>query len=295
VNVVDVVGVVRRWLFLTLVAALVVSDSVAVGAQAPPVATVSVEPGPVVEQWLLRPCNDAVVIYLRPLSFEFRRAGSLAGPLTIGYTTSGTAQPGVHFEPLPGTVTMGPGVDTVTVPVVPRPGPTAELVNLTLQMASVSSPTDLGATSATIEFVSPWDQAPVECGFGFTADEWNRTQMVALGQSPHPLTLEEFVPPVTRPATGRFRLVSGSLPRGLRLRPDGSFSGRALSLGTSVATIEACRPQPPGTCVRTELRIEVVPAAIGREPGCALPALGLLPSFVRAYLRSILPSLATCS
>jgi hypothetical protein len=52
-------------------------------------------------------------------------------------------------------------------------------------------------------------------------------------------------------------VVSGSLPPGVTLNEDGSFSGTPLVPGTYVSRIEACRPTPPGTCVTTDLTVTV--------------------------------------
>jgi hypothetical protein len=287
----------RRWILVLLTTLLVVANPLAALAQAPPTSptTVGVEPGPEVEQLLFQPCSDVVATYLRPLSFVVRRSGPLDGSLTVWYTTSGAAQPGVHYEPLPGFVTFDPGSDTATVAIVPRAGPQAELVNLTLQVQSASAPVTFTSSAATIEFVSPWNQEAVECGYRFTADDWNRMQTVTVGEPLHALTLEQVVPPAVLPATGVFRVVSGFLPTGTELQPDGTFSGRATTPGSSLATIEACRPGPPRTCVTTELTVTVSPQTVQDFLRCPWPSLSSLAPAIWDFLRQVVPALATCS
>ena len=211
-------------------------------------ATVTVEGGPATLNGLLRPCNDAVETFDEQRSFVLRRTGPTSAPLTVTYTVFGSAQPGVHYQPLPGSVTFPVGAASATVDVVPLASPGGAVVDLTMALLS-------GA--ATIRFVSPPIPVPVECGYFFTDDPWNRAQTVAIGEALHPLTLMQLRPPSLVPATGRFTVVSGVLPPGVRLNEDGTFAGSALAPGTYVATIEACRPEPPGTCVVTELTVTV--------------------------------------
>ena len=215
---------------------------------------ISVEGGPSRLNFLLPPCNDVAIAVDEQTSFVLRRTGPATGPLTVTYRLTGTAQPGVHFQPLPGSVTFPPGVNAVTVDVLPLPTPHGAIVDLTLEVTggAVANP-----AWATIRFVSPPPSMPRECGYFFSDDPWNRSQTVSVGQPLHALTLEQLVPPIVAPATGRFRVVSGTLPPGVTLNEDGSFSGTPLVPGTYVARIEACRPAPPGTCVTTDLTVTV--------------------------------------
>jgi hypothetical protein len=232
--------------------------SVLVGVSAAAAQTVSevvsVEPGPTRLNFLVPPCNDIAIGVDEQTSFVLRRTGPATGPLTVTYRLTGTAQPGVHFQPLSGSVTFPPGVSVVTVDVVPLPTPDGAIVDLTLEVTggAVANP-----ASATIRFVSPPHSGPRECGYFFSDDPWNRSQTVSVGQPLHALTVEQFRPPSVIPAPGRFRVVSGTLPPGVSLNEDGSFSGTPLVPGTYVARIEACRPAPPGTCVTTDLTVTV--------------------------------------
>jgi hypothetical protein len=209
---------------------------------------VTAEGGPATPTLFAPRCNDIGIFFDEQRSFVLRRTGPTEQPLTVAYTLSGTAQPGVHYQPLPGSVTFPAGATSVTVDVVPLPTPFGTLVDLTMAVAG---------DSATIRFVSPPSPEPIECGYFFASDPWNTSQSVRVGEALHPLTLVQLDPPFLVPATGRFRLVGGALPFGVRLNEDGTFAGAPLVPGTSVATIEACRPQPPGTCVTTDLTVTV--------------------------------------
>jgi hypothetical protein len=219
-----------------------------------PAEVVSVEAGPTHFNFHAAPCSDVAVAVDEALSFVLRRTGTASGPLTVTYALSGSAQAGVHYDPLPGSVTFPPGASSVTVDVSPRATPGGAVVDLTLEVTG-GAPAQPAA--ATIRFVSPLPPEPVECGYFFSRDPWNTAQTVAVGRSLHPLTLEQFTVPSVSPARGRFRLVGGTLPPGVTLNEDGSFSGAPLVPGTYLARIEACRPEPPGTCVTTELTVTV--------------------------------------
>jgi hypothetical protein len=239
---------------------------------------VRVEGGPSRVNGLLRPCNDAVVGIDEQVSFVLRREGPASAPLTVAYQLSGSAQPGVHYVPLPGTVTFAPGATTAVVDVVPLRSPGGAIVDLTMTVEG---------SSATIRFVSQPVPEPIECGYSFTRDHWNRSQTVAVGQPLHRLTLEQLVPPAMLPATGRFRLIGGALPPGVALREDGSFEGTPLVPGTFVARIEACRPAPPGTCVTTDLTVTSTWALNGPGGGSA----NLLVERVLGFVRQLLANL----
>lgn len=210
--------------------------------------TVTVEGGVATPVLFVARCDDIGFDFDEQRSFVLHRTGSAEEPLTVAYALSGTAQPGVHYRPLPGSVTFPAGAASVVVDVVPLPTPHGTLVDLTMAVEG---------DSATIRFVSPPQPEPVECGYFFSGDPWNTSQTVAVGETLHPLALMELDAPFLVPATGRFRVVSGMLPPGVRLNADGTFAGTALVPGTYVATIEACRPEPPGTCVTTELTVTV--------------------------------------
>ena len=209
---------------------------------------VTVEGGPATPTLFVEPCNDLGVRFDEQRSFVLHRTGSTEQPLTVAYTLSGTAQPGVHYQPLPGSVTFPAGATTVTVDVVPLPTPRGTLVSLAMAV---------DGDSATIRFVSPRPPERVECGYYFTLDSWNTSQNVAIGEGLHQLTLMQLLVPFLVPAEGRFRVVGGMMPPGVRLNADGTFAGTPLLPGTYVATIEACRPEPPGTCITTELTVTV--------------------------------------
>jgi hypothetical protein len=54
--------------------------------------------------------------------FKIRRDGCLDQPMTVHYTVSGTARPGLDYKALPGAVTIPAGANLVQVPVIPLGG-----------------------------------------------------------------------------------------------------------------------------------------------------------------------------
>ncbi|MDQ4132642.1 MAG: hypothetical protein M3179_05410 [Actinomycetota bacterium] len=226
---------------------------------------VTVEPGPARQVEFIQRCSDAIAVVEERTSFVLHRRGETEPPLTVTYRLSGSAQAGVHYEPLPGSVTFPAGSTSVVVDVVPRPTPNGALVDLTLEVTGGTPLAPPVPPSARTEFVSPVPPGPAECGYNFTSDPWNTAQTVPVGGSLHALSLEQVAPPARVPATGVFRLVGGALPPGVELRPDGSFGGAPHAPGTFAARIEACRPDPPGTCVTTELTVTVVAAKQGPD------------------------------
>lgn len=242
---------------------------------------VSVEGGPATSVFFAEQCNDVGFLFDEQRSFVLRRPAPAAGALTVAYQLSGVlhpqgppAQPGVHYQSLPGFATFPPGVTEVTVEVIPLAVPKGKLVQLTMAVHG---------DQATIFFVSPPTPGPVECGYRFSLDPWNGNQTVAIGQPLHALTVEGFGAPFWHPAAGRFRVVDGQLPPGVSLSGDGSFAGAPLVAGTYRSTIEACRPEPPGTCITTELTVTV--------QGTFLDTIAAILTSAGAYLRQVLADL----
>ena len=253
----------RRWAVTVLTGFLLLAGPAEAGAQsttttmAPVSAPVTVEPGPSRRTSFVPRCNDVGIILDEQLSFVLRRTTDATLPLTVNYRLSGSAQPGVHYEPLSGSATFSAGSASVTIPVVPRQTAIGAVVDLTLELVGTAQP-----QRASITFISPPPAGPVECGYNFTSDPWNTEQRIAVGEGLHRLTLEEISPPVLAPAEGVFSLVGGALPPGITLQRDGSFTGAATTAGTFTARIQACRPLPPGTCVTTGLTVAVTGAGL---------------------------------
>lgn len=255
----------RRWAVTVTVLTgfLLLAGPPEAGAQsttttmAPVSAPVTVEPGPSRRASFVPRCSDVGIILDEQLSFVLRRTTDATVPLTVNYRLSGSAQPGVHYEPLPGSATLSAGSASATIPVVPRQTASGAVVDLTLELVGTAQP-----QRASITFISPPPAGPVECGYNFTSDPWNTEQRIAVGEGLHRLTLEEFSPPVLAPADGVFSLVGGALPPGITLQRDGSFTGAATTAGTFNARIQACRPVPPGTCITTGLTVVVTGAGI---------------------------------
>ncbi|MFP5319305.1 MAG: hypothetical protein ACLGI2_13570 [Acidimicrobiia bacterium] len=251
-------------MFAGLAVWLVSALAAPAGAQTATAPPVLVQGGPATTREFGPACSDVHYVGVQErLSFVLHRGGSTAGPLVVPYRLSGTAQPGVHYERLPGWVLFPPGQPSVTVPVTPRQTSWGAVVDLTLEAVPSGS-------RATITFVSPPSPGPHECGYRFTADPWNGWQSVPVGGTPHALTLEQNLPPEWLPAAGRFRVTSGRLPDGVALAPDGTFTGRAATPGSYLARVEACRPGPPGTCVTTTL---IVVVTSGPAPALCSPWL----------------------
>lgn len=263
----------RRRLLAGLVAGALLALPGPAGAQtsAPPgPLPVTVEPGPATVRDFAPACSDVVFLGIEEqLSFVLTRAAA-AGPLAVAYRLSGSAQPGVHYEPLPGWALFPPGATSVAVAITPRTTPFGAVVSLTMEVVP-------SADRATITFVSPPAPGPHECGYRFTADPWNTWQSIPVGATPHALTLEQLTPPEYTPANGVFRVVGGSLPPGVALAPDGSFTGAAAAAGAWRAHVEACRPGPPGTCVTTSLVVMVTPGWLAAPPAALPVCLPWLP------------------
>jgi hypothetical protein len=69
-----------------------------------------------------------------PPRFVITRSGPTNQPLTLRYTTGGTAEPGVDYAPLPGTVTLPIGQSSAEILVQTRPGARpGRTVQLTLE------------------------------------------------------------------------------------------------------------------------------------------------------------------
>ena len=97
------------------------------------------------------PINGAVTV---------TRSGDLTSALTVGYTVSGTASPGVDYVPLPGAVTLDAGVASAVIPVVPIDDTLVES-NETVVVTLMSTPAYLpGSGPATVTISS--DDAPAD-------------------------------------------------------------------------------------------------------------------------------------
>lgn len=221
---------------------------------------VTVEGGPSRQSGFSQPCSDVGVRFDEQLSFVLRRDDPAASR-TVQYRLFGSAQPGVHYEPLPQSIDFPEGSSSVSVAVVPRQTRSGELVALTMELVGVESSPGT-QISATIRFVSPPPPGPVECGYRYSSHPWNTRQMIGLGEGLRALTVDEFRPPMVTEATGVFSVISGELPPGVRIQDDGSFAGKASAAGTFTARIQACRAAPPGTCVTTVLVVVVIATTI---------------------------------
>ena len=275
-----------------------------VSGQTPPQVTVA--PGPGTEASFLTECDDAVRVYLRATSFVVSRTGDLSGPLSVDYTVQGTAQPGVHYRALPGTVTIPAGQSSAVVQVRVLDNPDrSRLVRLVLNIAPRPAYAVGSAASATIEFASRRDPRlePVDCNprFQLLDVAQNRRQTIRLGSAPAPLR--------TTGADGvHSELKAGSLPPGVSVTQfvmdrhppfervlDVPFLGAATRTGVFAATIEVCPSEIVFTCRRANLTVTVVegpppspasPGAQATSPGVTSPASSQLTQLPRTGLTS---------
>lgn len=226
---------------------------------------VTLEGGPSRQSAFAQPCSDVATGFDEQLSFVLRR-NATAASMTVQYRLSGSAQPGVHYEPLPNSVNFPAGSSSATVAVVPRQPPSGALVALTMELVGVE-PSPGSQTSATIRFVSAPPPGRVECGYYYSSHPWNTRQTIGVGDGLRALTVDEHRSPLIVEATGVFSVISGELPPGVRLQENGSFTGKASAAGTFTARIQACRAAPPGTCVTTDLVVVVTAMAILSRTG----------------------------
>ena len=264
-----------RWVRGACAAALAVATAGvgagAAGAQeALPV--VSIESGPTTPSTGVPDCTDALEVFDEATSFAVRRTGDTSTAIEVGYKVSGTAQPGVHYSALPGTVAIPAGAEEAVVDVDVLNGSRAVAVQLEITLAEGDTYTVGEPASVPIRFYSERDPSiPLDCDFFafHPEDPANTLQVISVGEGLRSLHTGSWGQGTSDPAPGQFNLVAGTLPPGITLNADGSFAGVATAAGTTIATIEACSvPYYTGDCDTTELRVVVQPA------GTELPRTG---------------------
>lgn len=128
--------------------------------------------------WNLKPTTDSatstptIVEGGQPGAFVIQRNGPTTNPLTVNFTLSGTAQNGVDYELVAGSVTLGDLQSTAAIPIVAlrdaiREGSETVILTITSNNAYVVGGTGsqivIRDSNATLPFgtVSPdWDSAP---------------------------------------------------------------------------------------------------------------------------------------
>lgn len=224
-------------------------------------AVITVEAGPSAEAWFAGQCNDAVVAFQESTSFVLERTGDRRGELTVTYETSGTAEPGEHYEALPGEVVFEADDRTATIDVEVLAGDTTELVDLRVRVTDAEDYSPGSAREAAIQFVRPRESSlpPPECGFSFVEGE-RIERTIGIGATPERVVVKELRAPIeleVPPEGLRMAVTGGVLPPGLALAEDGRFTGAAGEPGTFESSIQACRTTPPGTCIVTSLLVTV--------------------------------------
>lgn len=236
-------------------------------APAPPVVTLGETGDVIVRSGPQGPCSDAVVQTSEPGFVQVRRAGDLSQETQVVIELSGAATEGWLFGEDLLLATFAPGVDVVTVEIdtsTYRHDEDARDLIATISLPPPASPPffyDIGDPgTATLQV--RYEDADPGCGPPtFTAAPTNTQQAIALGGSLAPLEIIAFPE-----ATYVVVLESGSLPPGITLNADGTFSGTATQEGTFTAVIGACTPafaaqdppsSSPGTCSLTRLTVVV--------------------------------------
>ena len=148
------------------------------GLQAPNMVALSAT-DPTAAEPVIEPAVDAGM-------FSVTRRGGF-GPITVRYGVSGSAVAGSDYNALSGTVTMAMGINSATIPVVPR-GDTQLESNESVTAAVTADPayTVEGAASATVLIADKVEAT----GTGLNAQYYNFT--------PAPVTGD---PPMVTPAT----------------------------------------------------------------------------------------------
>ncbi len=145
--------------------------------------------------------------------------------------------------PTNGTATVDPATGELTY--TPNPnynGPDT----ITYQICDTSTPPLCDTTPVTIT-VDPVNDPPVHTG--------PTTIQIAVGDTPGVL-------PITDPEGHDYTVtvVGGTIPPGLTLNPDGTFSGEATVAGTYVLTLRTCDDQAPPAC--SDFVVEYIVAAL---------------------------------
>ena len=124
------------------------------GCQAPPVPP----PPPMVS--VATGTGTATEAGLVAGSVVFSRAAASDAPLTISYIAGGSAAPGTDYVALPGSVTIGPGALSATVPVVPLDDALVESNETVLLSILATADYTIGSPSSAVVTIVSDDVAP---------------------------------------------------------------------------------------------------------------------------------------
>lgn len=253
-------------LLLAVIAAITaITASPASGQAVDP--AVSVAAGPTTSEFFVPECNDVALTVATSDALVFTRTGDTTSALTVSYSVGGTAEPGVDYAPLPGSITFVANSSTAEAPLdVLESDDRSHTATVAATVTSGTGYTvgDPATASATILVERDDDLGPVECGIAFAEavnDEIVRT--VAVGSPLAPLVVVEDIPPggsALGPDDVLVELVDGTLPPGVTLRDDGTFAGAPTTAGAYEAIVLACRSEDDEVCAVAELRITVTAA-----------------------------------
>lgn len=253
------------------------------------VPAVTLRPGPTSELHHLAECNDVLESHEAATSVVvLERSDGVEDPLEVAITEVGPAMPGEDHEALPASMTFPAGADEVTLTVTPLAADEGRIVELEVRLVAGDGYEVGEPHRARLVFLRPKaaDAPPKECGFGFLEGP-ELTRDVVVGGRPDDILVGASLPPgdlsPLPPDRYRVQVLDGALPPGLTLATDGTFGGAATDPGRTVATIEACRTEAPGTCRTAELTITVAAAAVATSTSTPsspdqLPATGALPA-----------------
>jgi LPXTG-motif cell wall-anchored protein len=242
-------------------AIVLVALPVSGSASAAPLPAVTVSSGPTTPTFVLPECNDVAEPVDAAAAFVVHRDAPDASPLEVTYTTSGAAESGSDFEPLPGSVTIPANADSATVPVTALLADVTKSVDLTITVSGGAGYTVGDPATVTLALVVRRNPAlgPVDCNpsFQLGPEATNHEQTIHVGETPVGIT-----------TTGDFvflRLTDGELPPGISVADQagtlGEFVGTATTPGDYQSTLDACQVGIVITCRQTTLVVHVLAAA----------------------------------
>ena len=120
-------------------------------------------------------------------------------------------------------------------------------------------PSDLCSTATVTVTVGAVNDPPV-----FTADATNTTQSLAFGGTPLAMRATDV-----DSSSLTYRILSGSLPPGVGLLPDGTFTGSATQAGSTTARVEVC--DSAGGCTVSTLVIAISAQVVPVLPATPAP------------------------
>ncbi|MCP4641904.1 MAG: DUF2341 domain-containing protein [bacterium] len=169
--------------------------------------------------------------------------------LQVSYQVSGSAEPGVHYVPLPGIVTIPSGETCTSIMVEPVPGRAIAGSSTTLTVSLEKGPYAQGvSTSATVSLASE----PVDLG------QWTQVMQISFPGHTGSEALHDFPVPVTFDAADGFDYSGFAFPSGDDLRFTDAGGTRMVRYeiaswdpkGQSLVWVEVPELKGPDTTIR---------------------------------------------